>query len=421
MESQKELAMHVPSQSVPTISPASRQLPRPIYDLRLILPNSSGFYADVARFSHKLLAEAEFRAMIQLREYSDYVQFTLHEPPRTLGEYSIEILTLGLAFSRYGRAAEATPDWAVALARRLFTLRHASARFKPLSDSLRAHLIRLFFMRRISLAPLPRHDSASRMLDALPHLIAWLQATGEFEQEALRLNNWRSFLRSLPRPQAIHCIEIATSLFEWFRDEANEALGAYTRGVPAFLANEYSARGCREDQLLCGKKPVEYHLCMVAAEIMNRSLRADFESKSRKVVLVPACMRGPYTDFCRARTSGTDMQCAACSPGCAVNRLTRRLRNLGAAVFLVPHATGFSRWLERWQREPDTGVAAVACLLNILPGGYEMRARNIASQCVPLDFPGCQKHWRHDEIATSFNQDQLVQLLAGTHDGNNCF
>jgi hypothetical protein len=65
----------------------------------------------------------------------------------------------------------------------------------------------------------------------------------------------------------------------------------------------------------------------------------------------------------------------------------------------------------RWQREPDTGVTAAACLLNILPGGYEMRARGIASQCVPLDYPGCQKHWRREEIATSFNHDQLAQLV----------
>ena len=76
------------------------------------------------------------------------------------------------------------------------------------------------------------------------------------------------------------------------------------------------------------------------------------------------------------------------------------MRGLGAEVYLVPHATGFSRWLARWQREPDTGVVATACLTNILPGGYEMRARSIGSQCVPLDFPGCRKHWRRDRLAT---------------------
>jgi len=84
---------------------------------------------------------------------------------------------------------------------------------------------------------------------------------------------------------------------------------------------------------------------------------------------------------------------------------------MGAKVFLVPHSTGFSRWLERWQRVPDTSVVAVACLLNIVPGGYEMHARGIASQCVPLDYPGCRKHWRTKGITTSLNEERLVQLV----------
>jgi uncharacterized protein len=69
------------------------------------------------------------------------------------------------------------------------------------------------------------------------------------------------------------------------------------------------------------------------------------------------------------------------------------MREEGVRVFRVPHATAFSRYLERWQKEMNVGVAAVACMLNILPGGYEMRARGIPSQCVPLDHPGCRKHW----------------------------
>ena len=87
------------------------------------------------------------------------------------------------------------------------------------------------------------------------------------------------------------------------------------------------------------------------------------------------------------------------------------MKSLGVTVYLVPHSTGFSRWLERWQRVPGCGVTAVACLLNILPGGYEMRARGIASQCVPLDYPGCQKHWRRKGIVTSLNEDRLVQIV----------
>ncbi len=381
-------------------------IPDLIYDLRLIPAAPDGFYSDVTAFSDKLLAESELLAGAVIRGYGHFVQTSLGEPPRSQGEYAIELLTLGLALRRYESAARTTPRWAVALAKNLFRMRRSWVRMKPVADLLRARIIRYFLMPNIG-----RESAGCYSLDQLPRLIEWLRATGEFEQETARLAYWWRFLATLPPDSAAYWIETAAELFDWFQREANAALGSYTRGVPRFLAAEYRTRGCREDQVFCGKEPAEYHLSMVAAEVINRGLRADFERKAHKAVLVPACMRGPYATFCKARTSGTDIQCAACSPGCTVNRITRRMRGMGAKVFLVPHATGFSRWLERWQQEPDTGVAAVACLLNILPGGYEMRARGIASQCLPLDYPGCQKHWRRDEIATSLNEDQLVRLL----------
>ena len=59
-------------------------------------------------------------------------------------------------------------------------------------------------------------------------------------------------------------------------------------------------------------------------------------------------------------------------------------------------------------------MVAVACLMNILPGGYEMHARRIASQCVPLDFPGYQKHWNQQQLATGLNEERLVRIVTGT-------
>jgi len=80
-------------------------------------------------------------------------------------------------------------------------------------------------------------------------------------------------------------------------------------------------------------------------------------------------------------------------------------------VYLVPHSSGFSRWLDRWQRDKGIGVTAVACMLNILEGGYEMRARGIPSQCLPLDYPGCRKHWDRKGISTALNEERLAQLV----------
>ena len=382
-------------------------IPDLIYDLQ-INDGSGGYYADVARFSGQLLDEIDLRAGAALDGYIHHVQAVFHEAPRSHGEYAIELLTLGQALRRYGGASESTPAWVVKLACFLFWLRRRPAQIKPLADLLRAAITRLFLAPGIA----RKTNGKFYSLDRLPSLIQWLEATGEFEQETIRLNNWRSFLDTLPCTEAERCIETAAELFDWFKHEANRTLGDYTRGVSRFLTVDYARRGCREDQIFCGKEPVEYHLCMVAAEIMNRGLRGQFEATGHRAILVPACMRGDAARTCKAHACGVDITCASCNPHCAVNRITRRMRALGAKVYLVPHASGFSRWLERWQREPDTGVVAVACLLNILPGGYEMRARRIPSQCVPLDFPGCRKHWRRKGIATSLNEEQLVQIVA---------
>jgi hypothetical protein len=55
---------------------------------------------------------------------------------------------------------------------------------------------------------------------------------------------------------------------------------------------------------------------------------------------------------------------------------------------------------------------AIACALNIIVGGYEMRALNIPSQCVMLDYCGCRKHWHDTGIATDFNVERLLKVVS---------
>jgi hypothetical protein len=380
-----------------------------IYDLRLGCENSDDFYEQTARFSDRLLAEIERRAGSYLDEYIPYVQKFLREAPRSRGDYALDLLTLGLALGRYESAAERSPGWAVTMAQEFCWLRRESSWTRPVVDLARAVVSRFF------LAPGADDKRAAKphSVQQLPHLIDWLQATGEFEQETRRLNNCRDFLSTIDGAEASRWMEVAVEILDWFEDEAAEALGTYTKGLAEFLTTQHEGCGLREDRLLRRKRAVEYHLGMVAAEIMNRGLREAFDRTPRKVVLVPACMRGRNADECQAHVEGTDITCAGCDPDCAVNRMSRRMRELGATVYLVPHTTGFGRWLDRWQSEPEVGVAAVACLLNILPGGYAMRARRIAAQCVPLDYPGCHKHWSAEGIPTGVNEERLVRIVAG--------
>ena len=392
-----------------------------IYDLRNGSSDSNAFYAEMAKFAEKIVARIDDHAGPILDGYCHYLRIYNEELPRTRGEYVVEFLTLGMAIRRYETVAQATSRWVVTLAHCLIVLRRTVPMFKAPADWLRARFSRHYFLsstrstreREALMRGNVGQPWAGYSLAGLSQLIRWLRATGEYEQEALRLRNWRNYLATLTPENALCCISAAVESFDDFACEAAAGLGTFTEGVNRFLSGEYAHRGCREDQIFCGRPPVEYHLNMLAADVMNRGLRNSFENTVRKVVLVPTCLRGPKAATCKAAIHGVDMNCVACDPDCTVNRITQRMRKLGASVYLVAHSTGFSRWLNRWEREPGVGVTAVACMLNILPGGYEMRSRRIASQCLPLDYPGCKKHWDQEGLPTAVNGDRLVQIIAG--------
>jgi hypothetical protein len=383
-----------------------------VYDLRVKGNTSERFNDEVGCFSARVMSEIERRGAHSLDGYRNHVTNVLGEEARSQGEYGLELLTIGMMVRVYGELAARTPGWVVYVARQLYSLRRRSPGMKRLADFLRAGIFQLFMRRKGDLHE-PHIVGAKGTTDfnRLARVVSWLRATGEFEQEWRRMENWRGYWSGLPAAYARTELALATDLFDWFEQEAERALGKYTAGVMPFLKKDYARRFWREDQIFCGRLPVEYHLGMVAAEVMNRGLREEFQSRRRKVVLVPACMRGARAETCKAVTRELDITCAGCDPECAVNRITRRMRHEGIQVYIVPHSSGFSRWLERWQNDSTVGVAAVACMMNILAGGYEMRSRRIASQCVPLDFPGCEKHWKSEPVATSVDEERLVQIV----------
>jgi len=379
----------------------------PPYDLKQGDSSSDGFYDRLSSFSRQVMDRLHRQAGLLLGKYAGFVQRELGERPRSLGEYGIEYLTLGMVLRRYGGASQQTSRLTVGTLRMLYRWRARWPGLKIAVDPLRGMLAGALLVPRIGVPGNGRPPDAA----ALRRLIRWLDATGEFHQELKRLNRWNKFLDTLPPEVQRETLETSVLSLEDFQERAAGVLGAYTSGVSPFLRNEYHKRGWREDQVFCGKEELEYHLNMVASEIMNWGLREGFLGTPRRAVLVPGCMRRLPEKRCRARREGTDISCAGCDPACHVNRVRRLGEEHGFEVFLVPHSTSFSRWLKRWQGTTEYGVVAVACALNIAVGGYEMRDLEIPSQCVLLDCPGCKKHWHPQGISTDLNDGQLLRVL----------
>jgi hypothetical protein len=59
----------------------------------------------------------------------------------------------------------------------------------------------------------------------------------------------------------------------------------------------------------------------------------------------------------------------------------------------------------------DTGVVGVACVLNLISGGWLLDGMGISAQCVLLDYCGCKNHWSRENIPTEINIKQLKKVL----------
>jgi hypothetical protein len=196
-----------------------------------------------------------------------------------------------------------------------------------------------------------------------------------------------------------------------FESQAKAALGHFTRNVGSFHENELPKHRFQENYIFCGRHEAEYHLNMVGAEILNRVLKEGYKSTSGRVLLLPTCMSNPVNGKCKARFNGSRLTCTGCSPECIINLKQKEFSSKNTEVVLIPHSSEFTRYLKSWQNQNTTGLIGVACVLNLLKGGYEMQKLNIPSQCVFLDYCGCKKHWHKDGVSTNLNNEQLKKIL----------
>ncbi|MGM0508457.1 MAG: DUF116 domain-containing protein [Fusobacteriota bacterium] len=150
---------------------------------------------------------------------------------------------------------------------------------------------------------------------------------------------------------------------------------------------------------------------MLAADILNDIFLERFQNTERKVVLLPTCMRKLGPKECKSLKSGNHLKCQICNLQCNVGKITKLGNEVGFDTFMVLHSSNFFELIKKWRDQDEVGVVGVACVLNLLKGGYEMEALNIPSQCVFLNYPGCKKHWEKYERPTELDCVILEERL----------
>jgi uncharacterized protein len=381
------------------------------YDLRSGTSQSRSFYYHLDHFTSKVITDGMKRFEGIIHQYRKSEVFRSEEFSQSSEENLLDILMIGTFWNEFKGKWGNSIGFQYMILRSLYHIRIKYPGRKPTIDRIRGRLGYLFLAN-------PSNREVSMNLLNLEFLILYLSATGDYNEEVKRLQLWHRFLNAIPEILSKALLKEASAYAEWFKKEAIIELGQYTRGVDSFLDNhEESYRG-REDYFFCGRNEIMYHLNMVGAAIMNRSLKDDFEQTTDQVLMLPTCM--VKSDKCKAVQFNSYYVCTHCTPGCNASAITRKMKAEGKQTVLIKHSSDFSKALLPWANQNETGLIGTACVLNLLAGGFEMKRMGIPSQCVFLDYCSCKKHWHSEGIPTSINVSQIEEILPQTLKGRMC-
>jgi hypothetical protein len=241
----------------------------------------------------------------------------------------------------------------------------------------------------------------------LGRLLTWIQANGETAR-ARRLAQWHDYFETLSQPAAQLAIARCLALAEAFAGASQQALGKYTEGVERFVSRVAPTYRYRYDAEFISRSQLEYHLGMLGTEILNRAYRARFLAASRKIIIVPPCLRAQPDDKCQAASTPFGAQCQACTPACRVHQITSLGLRHGVEVFIIPDEL---RVFGSGAGQASLGVVGVSCALTNWGGGWEAEALGIPAQGVLLDYVGCTYHWDRTGLPTDTNLRRLIETV----------
>ncbi|MFW5807949.1 MAG: DUF116 domain-containing protein [Spirochaetota bacterium] len=366
---------------------------------------SDSFYNRVEEATDLFLDQVPDSVKGTLIAYERFIYSTGTEIVRSRNEYLIELLMTGIFWKNHVTAAINSPITGTFILKHLYRLRKSLPLLKPYLDPVRGVIIStlLFHKRGV-------YDRTPRNLRSLRKLIEYLDSTGDFSEEMLRISNWYRFLKTCDKNQVHYILDTTIHLADLFTELASKKLSSYTKNVAPFTDANKKRYINRENRLFVSRPENEYHLNMVSAEILNREFRGEFDHAQKKIVLLPTCMQSNQDD-CQATDDDGDKRCVSCTKGCTINRLTQLLKEYNIETRLIPHSSQFSTFIEKWRDNKSVGLIGVACVLNLIKGGYEMKKLGIPSQCVFLDYSGCKNHWHQTGIPTMINSLRLQKIL----------
>lgn len=253
------------------------------YSLSLEKLNSNEYYNEVKKISNKILSRGILDSKEYLNDFMNFINANKIENLRSIEEYFIELLLIGVVSGEYinkARALKNTPKKVFFILNNIRQVEY----LKILVDKLRGKLISQILMKEVCIAK-------ETSLEDFILTMGWLEASGDFKEEVKRLNNWKVFLKAKNKNYISEMLKCCYELRKYLEKECKTILGKYTKNINRYLKKYKEKHYDKEDIIYCGKEEIQYFFNMVSAEIMNTVYKERFLSSSKKLAFLPACMR----------------------------------------------------------------------------------------------------------------------------------
>lgn len=347
---------------------------------------------------------------VQIKEYYNHIIKNHIESPRSIEEYFVEYIMIGLYWRNYAGYASGLSTFTKKIAHTLYKIRNFSPVLAPGIDKVRGRIASKYLLHQ---------DNSYELIPIVENferLIEWLDASKYFIQEHHRLLNWAKYLKQKSPIYVSNFLNSTREISKQFIEISQSRLGIYTSGVETFRQKAQGGSENREDIVYVTRPEEDYFLNMIGVEIINRANRQRFNNTIRKIVVLPECMSNPDSGKCRAKaTKNTKAQCQSCTPSCTANQIAQKLEKNGVEMKIIQAPTSFSHYVKTWEHHPKIGIVAVGCVLSLLSKSYELLSLGIPSQCVFIDNQRCEKHWPLANSPATINQEAIYNTLNIKH------
>ena len=369
------------------------------YTLKNNSLNSDEYYKKIEIVKNEVINVLFNKSRLYINEFSKYIEYYSVEKLRSDKEYFIELLLLGVLKVEYASYMGNISIFEKIIFYILTKYRRVNL-FKEKVDKLRG-----IMNTKILLNKKASHYGGYD----INNLIHWLKCSGEFEEELIRIRNWEQYLKDKDDNYRKNFLEFVKNIALEFKVMCEKNLSTYVGHVDEYLKKYKENHKNKEDIIYCGKGKIQYYFNMVCSEIMNDVYKDIFFDKKHKLIFLPACMK-QQEKKCMNTKHKKGYKCIGCSDLCNINKLRNQGEVYGFEVCIIPHETDLTSLKSK--DNSSYGIVGIACVLNLVSGGFKALRLGFIPQCIILDEVGCSNHWLLDQgKMTEINEKRLLSIF----------